>query len=512
MVPPIFTNDPVCPGLENDSMKTNRIFYVSAAAWLLLLLYGPVSTILAERDLLPRNVTWLTPASARAQAAEPIIIDHTCTDIWEIPESAINQAKTSLHIAYAHTSHGSQLTSGMGSSNGAQLDDFMSDNGASPDLYLWNNGGNDGALDLHNYFVAGDLGNPDRTTWAQRTRDYLDDPANSDVNVIIWSWCGQASTSIENIDIYLNLMEDLIADYPNVDFVFMTGHLNGGGASGQLNLANEHIRSHCETNNRILYDFADIESYDPDALVNYMELIGDDECDYDSDGNGSRDRNWAREWQTSHTLGVDWWESGAAHSEDLNGNMKGYAAWWLWARLSGWAGPLVTADFEADTVAGAAPLVARFTDLSTGSPTSWEWSFGDGQTSEQRHPGHTYTSPGTYSVSLTAANAYDDSVETKPAYIDVGTCSNQPVRIEGGSMYSNVSSAYIAAINQDNILIQAVDFTGGLDFDEDKLIHLTGGHGCDYSGNPPGMALVGESVEISNGAIVLADGCVGIGN
>jgi len=33
--------------------------------------------------------------------------------------------------------------------------------------------------------MGGDLGNPDRTTWAQRTRDYLDDPANSDVNAII---------------------------------------------------------------------------------------------------------------------------------------------------------------------------------------------------------------------------------------------------------------------------------------------------------------------------------------
>ncbi|MCP4022608.1 MAG: DNRLRE domain-containing protein [Desulfobacteraceae bacterium] len=268
--------------------------------------------------------------------AEPIIIDHTCTNIWQIPESAIEQAKADLHVAYGHTSHGSQITSGMGSNSGVSFDDFMTANGATPDLYLWNNGGSGGALDLHNYFMSGDLGNPDRYTWAQRTRDYLDDPANSDVNVIIWSWCGQANTTIANIDIYLGLMEDLISDYPNVNFVFMTGHLEGSGATGQLNLANEHIRNHCIANDRILYDFADIESYDPDGLVNYMELDANDDCSYDSDGDGYRESNWALDWQASHVEGVDWWASGASHSQHLNGNLKGYAAWWLWATLAGW--------------------------------------------------------------------------------------------------------------------------------------------------------------------------------
>ena len=37
------------------------------------------------------------------------IIDHNCTDITQIPESAINQAKADLHIAYGHTSHGLSL-------------------------------------------------------------------------------------------------------------------------------------------------------------------------------------------------------------------------------------------------------------------------------------------------------------------------------------------------------------------------------------------------------------------
>ena len=93
----------------------------------------------------------LIPGAAKA-ADGPVIVDHTCADIWKIPESAIEQAKNSIHIAYGHTSHGSQLISGMGSS-GTQPDAFMTDNGASPGLYVWHDGPQAGALDLDDYFV-----------------------------------------------------------------------------------------------------------------------------------------------------------------------------------------------------------------------------------------------------------------------------------------------------------------------------------------------------------------------
>lgn len=46
-------------------------------------------------------------------SAQPTIIDHNSTDITKIPQIAIEQAKINLHIAYGHTSHGSQLTTGM---------------------------------------------------------------------------------------------------------------------------------------------------------------------------------------------------------------------------------------------------------------------------------------------------------------------------------------------------------------------------------------------------------------
>ncbi|MBF0475556.1 MAG: DUF1566 domain-containing protein [Deltaproteobacteria bacterium] len=46
-----------------------------------------------------------------------------------------------------------------------------------------------------------------------------------------------------------------------------------------------------------------------------------------------------------------------------------------------------------------------FTDTSTGKPTSWAWNFGDGSTSTSQNPTHTYSTAGTYTVTLVAGNA-----------------------------------------------------------------------------------------------------------
>ena len=46
-----------------------------------------------------------------------------------------------------------------------------------------------------------------------------------------------------------------------------------------------------------------------------------------------------------------------------------------------------------------------FTDFSTDSPTTWSWTFGDGTSSNQQNPAHTYATAGSYTVSLTVSNA-----------------------------------------------------------------------------------------------------------
>jgi len=77
-----------------------------------------------------------------------------------------------------------------------------------------------------------------------------------------------------------------------------------------------------------------------------------------------------------------------------------------------------------------------FTDLSSGSPTSWSWDFGDTGSSELQHPSHDYTAENLYTVSLTVENAQGQDTETKVDYIDVSTGPVQSCHVGAIDMFS----------------------------------------------------------------------------
>jgi len=77
------------------------------------------------------------------------------------------------------------------------------------------------------------------------------------------------------------------------------------------------------------------------------------------------------------------------------------------------------ADFIGNPRSGSAPLSVQFTDASTGSISTWSWTFGDGGTSSQQNPSHVYSNPGTYTVSLTVTGSSGSDTETKVDYITV---------------------------------------------------------------------------------------------
>lgn len=78
-----------------------------------------------------------------------------------------------------------------------------------------------------------------------------------------------------------------------------------------------------------------------------------------------------------------------------------------------------TADFAASVVSGEPPLDVSFTDLSTEFPTGWSWDFGDTSASSSQDPSHQYTTPGIYTVSLTATNPIGSHTRVLPKLIFV---------------------------------------------------------------------------------------------
>ncbi|MCB0125042.1 MAG: matrixin family metalloprotease [Caldilineaceae bacterium] len=93
------------------------------------------------------------------------------------------------------------------------------------------------------------------------------------------------------------------------------------------------------------------------------------------------------------------------HNDDINGIRALY--------------PSPAVEFTANEREGQDSLTVQFTDQSTNSPTTWFWDFGDGTTSNEQNPTHTYTTHGVYDVTLSATNRFGSQQQTKPGYIVV---------------------------------------------------------------------------------------------
>ncbi len=331
-----------------------------------------------------RNVRWLSAAmlclAAYACEGGPIIIDHRHTDITRLTSNEIQRAKDKLHIAYGHTSHGSQLTEGM-----SGLVGFANGGGKGlsfpANFFAWNNGGTGGALDLEEGAGYGsgwlELDGGYWPTWYNETREYLDDPSHADVNVIIWSWCGQMDDKYSGGTLsneYLLPMAALETSYPDVVFVYMTGHTpDAGSMSASLDnntkAACQAIKDFCIANNKVLYDFNDIEHYNPDGTCFKFTT---DNCDFYATNSGSRLGNWATNWQGTHTQGVDWYNCSAAHSQALNGNQKAYAAWALWCAIANDLDREGIADEWEERYGGADKFGGGTNNFDGDAMTDWE--------------------------------------------------------------------------------------------------------------------------------------------
>ena len=131
----------------------------------------------------------------------------------------------------------------------------------------------------------------------------------------------------------------------------------------------------------------------------------------------------------------------------------------------------------------------QFTDLSNNSPTSWQWDFGDGSTSIEQNPTHTYSAPGKYTVKLTVTNSIGSDEEVKTDYITVNT----PDLIVTGISPNVGAGAYMFA-NELNVISVTVENNGTAAAPESTLnVNI---NGTDYTVNVPALA-VGESTTVT---------------
>ncbi|HOZ30582.1 MAG TPA: PKD domain-containing protein, partial [Bacteroidales bacterium] len=107
------------------------------------------------------------------------------------------------------------------------------------------------------------------------------------------------------------------------------------------------------------------------------------------------------------------------------------------------AGPV--AAFEADVTNGCNELIVQFTDLSSNTPTSWTWDFGDGATSDIQNPMHTYTEQGSYTVTLSVENDIDSDTETLEDYIYLGESPSIEMSMTQETILGNDGTATVIA-------------------------------------------------------------------
>jgi len=260
--------------------------------------------------------------------SQGIIINHTCLDHNEIPVEWIDSVQANQKWHYAHTSHGGQITTGLDRiESNDPIYDIARAYSSLPNvpgaLCIFDGQEGDSYITPEEYWRTG--------YGMNNTRTVLNN--NPSINVSQWAWCTQVNTYSENdVQAYLDSISVLEAEFPDVIFVYMTGnaqtgpenHYNTNLAQGYNRyLRNEQIRIHCIINNKVLFDFADIDCwwYNPTS----------EEWEFST----------YEYWNGTGTVHVPFEHpqyniDQSGHTSYENCDNKGKASWWLMSTIAGW--------------------------------------------------------------------------------------------------------------------------------------------------------------------------------
>jgi len=263
-------------------------------------------------------VTLFAAHGAAWDYSSPLVIDHTSSDLDTIPAAWIDSVQANLRLHYAHTSHGGQLTTGLDRIEAGEPEYSV----ARGLRYLPTEAGAFCIFDgqEHDTYIT-----PDEYWQTKSGMDYtrgvLDN--NPSMNVSMWSWCTQLTYYTEaQTQAYLDSITVLETEYPGVVVIYMTNNAQATGSSGHNRfLRNEQIRQHCLAGNRVLFDFADLDSWWFDPVAEEWEH---ETYEYDGD--------------TVNVEHPQFHGNQAGHTTYESCEQKGKAVWWMMARLAGWSG------------------------------------------------------------------------------------------------------------------------------------------------------------------------------
>lgn len=257
-----------------------------------------------------------------------IIIDHSCIDVSAIPSNIIDSIKQNKRFQWCGQSHSHQVPSGMKlleedfpyldvtvgdgtngiSSSGGWLPDPNGTFCMMDGLQLFSNNCGNCCLSIypHEYWNGSNhVANFQRTFVT----------CFPDINVSGFVWCGELeSASFEYVQAYLDTMEAHEVAYPDIQFIYATGHSQNNGSYGyNRHQRNEQIRQYCLDNNKVLFDFGDLDCWS-NGEFSYYIYNGDTIPAQHPDYNGN----------TYH------------HTNALSCKNKARTVWYMMALLSGW--------------------------------------------------------------------------------------------------------------------------------------------------------------------------------